>query len=348
MTSFELWHLLTSSFGWTFAPSRLAGEMGDDLVHVRVGRRPGARSGRRRSGTGRPSGRRRPRARRPRSPAPSPASSSPSAAFVSAAASLTSASARMNARGNRLPEIGKLRTARCVEAPYRASAGTSISPIESRSIRVAGRAVFGHGLDCRPAVGGCPGHPCRSRLHSPAMTHRPRHRLGRLPASDGPLRDRGDRGVRARRRPAVRHHRQRPQLGLARPAAGHGRPRPAPVPDADRPSGRPLRRQHPVRGPAGPVRLLRRRPGRAGSRCVLRGRVASRGDRPAADRRRDRDAGVHASSRPSRPAITTCSSDASTRSPTSSSTPCRCSTTGAATCGSSARQRPRSKGKPER
>jgi flavin reductase (DIM6/NTAB) family NADH-FMN oxidoreductase RutF len=37
----------------------------------------------------------------------------------------------------RWPEIGKLRTARWVEAPYIASAGTSISPMESRSMRVA-------------------------------------------------------------------------------------------------------------------------------------------------------------------------------------------------------------------
>ena len=44
----------------------------------------------------------------------------------------------MNGRGKRCPEIGKLRTARWVEAPYNASAGTAISPIESRSIRVAG------------------------------------------------------------------------------------------------------------------------------------------------------------------------------------------------------------------
>ena len=65
------------------------------------------------------------------------ASSRPSSAFVSAAASLIRASARMKRRGNRWPEIGKLRTARCVDAPYSASAGTSISPIESRSIRVA-------------------------------------------------------------------------------------------------------------------------------------------------------------------------------------------------------------------
>ena len=42
----------------------------------------------------------------------------------------------MKAGGMGRPEIGKLRTARWVEAPYSASAGTAISPIESRSIRV--------------------------------------------------------------------------------------------------------------------------------------------------------------------------------------------------------------------
>ncbi len=99
-----------------------------------------SRSGRRRSGTGRRARRRRPRAPRPAIAAATSASSRPSSPFVSAAASLTSASARRKRRGSRGPEIGKLRTARWVEAPYRASAGTSISPIESRSMRVAGRA----------------------------------------------------------------------------------------------------------------------------------------------------------------------------------------------------------------
>ena len=49
----------------------------------------------------------------------------------------------MKRRGNRWPEIGKLRTARWVEAPYSASAGTSISPIESFSTRVRGVSVIG-------------------------------------------------------------------------------------------------------------------------------------------------------------------------------------------------------------
>ena len=44
-------------------------------------------------------------------------SSRPSSPFVSAAASLTSARARMNPRGNGCPEIGKLSTARWVDAP---------------------------------------------------------------------------------------------------------------------------------------------------------------------------------------------------------------------------------------
>ena len=43
---------------------------------------------------------------------------------------------RRKRRGKRWPEIGKLRTARWVEAPYRASAGTSSSPMESFSTRV--------------------------------------------------------------------------------------------------------------------------------------------------------------------------------------------------------------------
>src|SRR4051812_42316675 len=67
------------------------------------------------------------------------ASSRPSDWLVSAAATLTSASARRNRPGSGVPEMGKLSTARCVDAPYSASSGTAISPIESRSIRVPGR-----------------------------------------------------------------------------------------------------------------------------------------------------------------------------------------------------------------
>ena len=42
----------------------------------------------------------------------------------------------MNGRENRKPLTGKFSNARCVEAPWSASAGTDISPIESFSIRV--------------------------------------------------------------------------------------------------------------------------------------------------------------------------------------------------------------------
>ena len=59
-------------------------------------------------------------------------------ALARAAASLISPRTRINGRVKRSPLIGKLRTARCVEAPYQASAGTSIGPIESRSVRVSG------------------------------------------------------------------------------------------------------------------------------------------------------------------------------------------------------------------
>jgi hypothetical protein len=45
--------------------------------------------------------------------------------------------ALMNGRVNRYPEIGKFSTARCVDAPHNALAGTVIGPIESFSIRVA-------------------------------------------------------------------------------------------------------------------------------------------------------------------------------------------------------------------
>ncbi len=71
-------------------------------------------------------------------------SSRSSSPFVSAAASLMRARARRNPRGIGSPEIGKFMTARWVEAPYRASTGTSISPIESRSMRVPG--VVGSGM----------------------------------------------------------------------------------------------------------------------------------------------------------------------------------------------------------
>src|SRR6516164_1465445 len=42
----------------------------------------------------------------------------------------------MTRRGTGQPETGKLRTARWVEAPYRASEGTSMGPMVSFSVRV--------------------------------------------------------------------------------------------------------------------------------------------------------------------------------------------------------------------
>src|SRR5678816_2491143 len=49
----------------------------------------------------------------------------------------------MTRDGTGRPETGKFSTARCVEAPYRTSAGTSISPIVSFSTRVS--CAFGFG-----------------------------------------------------------------------------------------------------------------------------------------------------------------------------------------------------------
>ena len=150
--------------------------------------------------------------------------------------------------------------------------------------------------------------------------------------------------TRVRRRAAVRDHGQRAELRLARPAAGDGRPRPSPLPDADRPGRRPVRRQHPVGGPAGAVRLLRGRAGRARSRASSAGPPGTRA-RPACRSldgaiatprmhgRRDvlggRPRPVH------RPGGRARQRGRSTR--------CRCSTTGAATCASSAPRRPRSR-----
>src|SRR5918911_4509348 len=70
-------------------------------------------------------------------------SSRPRLPLASAAARLTSPIARRKRRGNGCPEIGKLSTARWVEAPYNASSGTCTSPIESRSVRVGPRGVVG-------------------------------------------------------------------------------------------------------------------------------------------------------------------------------------------------------------
>ena len=55
-----------------------------------------------------------------------------------------------------------------------------------------------------------------------------------------------------------------------------GRARSAPVHHADRPRVGPVRGEHPGRGPAGAVGLLRRRAGDAGPRSVLRRRVDTR------------------------------------------------------------------------
>ena len=64
-------------------------------------------------------------------------SSCPSPSLTTAADCLTWPIARMNARLNLRSLIGKFSSARRVLAPYRASAGTSSSPIESRSTRTA-------------------------------------------------------------------------------------------------------------------------------------------------------------------------------------------------------------------
>ena len=57
--------------------------------------------------------------------------------LTSAAARLISAIGQINAGYCFSPLIGKFSTARCVCAPYSASAGTSIVPSESFSLRVA-------------------------------------------------------------------------------------------------------------------------------------------------------------------------------------------------------------------
>ena len=65
------------------------------------------------------------------------ASSTPSATFTSAEAFFTRASAWMRAGGMRSPEILKCWSERCVCAPQRRAAGTSIGPNVSFSVRVA-------------------------------------------------------------------------------------------------------------------------------------------------------------------------------------------------------------------
>ena len=170
-----------------------------------------------------------------------------------------------------------------------------------------------------------------------------RHRLRHLPQGDGPFRDRRHRGHRARRRrPFGITVNALSSVSLDPPLVMVALDRRRFLTPIVRAAGR-YAGQHPVRGPAGAVGLLRRRRGRARPRGVLRGGLAARvrpGCRSSTARSRRSSA---RSSRPSRRATTTCSSGASTRSPTSITTRCRCSTTGAATCASSAPRAPRSR-----
>jgi len=57
--------------------------------------------------------------------------------LTAAASALINPNAQKNRRGKTRPETGKLRRARSLCAPQYASAGTSISPRLSRSLRVA-------------------------------------------------------------------------------------------------------------------------------------------------------------------------------------------------------------------
>ena len=66
------------------------------------------------------------------------ASSTPSSPLTLAATPLMQPSAPIMSRPSRSPDTGKFSTARWVCAPHSAPAGTSTSPIESRSIRVPG------------------------------------------------------------------------------------------------------------------------------------------------------------------------------------------------------------------
>jgi len=60
----------------------------------------------------------------------------PSSQFTRAHARLTSARARMISSGMRSQEMSNNSSERCVYAPHSRSAGTSIEPNESRSVRV--------------------------------------------------------------------------------------------------------------------------------------------------------------------------------------------------------------------
>ena len=86
-----------------------------------------------------------------------------------AAAALIQPSARTKARGKRSPLMGKFSTARAVCAPYKASAGTRISPMVSRSLR-SGMPLFSP--PARAPVG--------------AETHAQRTRQGRLGSNRHP------------------------------------------------------------------------------------------------------------------------------------------------------------------
>ncbi len=64
------------------------------------------------------------------------AGSRPSAWLTRAEARLTCTSARISSAGWRSPEMSKFCSERCVCAPHRRSAGTSMGPKVSRSVRV--------------------------------------------------------------------------------------------------------------------------------------------------------------------------------------------------------------------
>ena len=156
-------------------PEGLVGRAGDHLIGVHVGtgaaagledverkvrvvgtsfHRPGRRAG----------WRLRPRAR-----------AGPSARLAAAAAPLIIPSARMNVRGNLRPLTGKFCTARCVWAPYSASAGTCTGPMLSRSTRNAS-ADMAWSFASKTAAAGCrcgSVPPARPRRHPRCMIATP-------------------------------------------------------------------------------------------------------------------------------------------------------------------------------
>ena len=159
------------------------------------------------------------------------ASRSPRAWLVSAAASLTRASARRNRRGIGVPEIGKFRTARWVDAPYRASAGTSISPMESFSIRVAGRSLASlvligpDGTAGRSGRRAVPGHRRRRAAERAGRVGDEHDELA--VRTDGRVRDPAARrrAVTRLREPGVRARRRLPAPATARTPRAGGAPR---------------------------------------------------------------------------------------------------------------------------